>query len=245
MNPWLAGSPQDGRARLRLFCFPYAGGGSSIFRTWPKCLPETIAVCPVELPGRGARLREAPRTRLADLVGEMAEGLSPYLDRPFAFFGHSMGALLGFELARTLRRMGGPLPRHLFVSGHRAPQIPDPGPHVHALPEPAFVAELRRLGGTPPAVLEHEELMQLLLPILRADFALVETYAYAPESPLSCPITALGGREDPEAGPGDLAAWRDQTTGDFSLRMLPGDHFFVHTAQPLLLAALSHALQTA
>ncbi|MCI0529785.1 MAG: thioesterase domain-containing protein, partial [Nitrospira sp.] len=179
---------------------------------------------------------------LSPLVQVIAQALFPYLDKPFAFFGHSMGALVSFELTRHLRRQYRLGPVHLFVSGHHAPQIPDPDPPVHTLPEPAFLEELSRLNGTPKEVLEHTELMHLMLPTLRADFAVCETYTYTTEPPLDCPISAYGGLQDLEVSRDSLEAWQVQTRTSFSLRMFPGDHFFLHTAQPLLLRVLSWEL---
>jgi medium-chain acyl-[acyl-carrier-protein] hydrolase len=185
---------------------------------------------------------EPPFTQLEPLIQELTPVLLPCLDKPFAFFGHSMGALVSFELARILRKKYDLSPVHLFVSGRRTPQVPDPDPPIHTLPEPEFLDELRRYNGTPESVLENAELMQLFLPTLRADFAVLETYVYTPEPLLNCPITAFGGLEDWKASCEDLEAWREQTNADFSLQMFPGDHFFVHSAQPLLLQALSRAL---
>lgn len=185
---------------------------------------------------------EPPFTRLEPLIQALAHALLPSLTKPFAFFGHSMGGLVSFELVRILRKEYDLSPVHLFVSGHRAPQVPDPDPPIHALPEAAFLEELRRLNGTPEAVLQNAELMQLLLPTLRADFAVIETYIYAPDPPLDCPITAFGGLQDQEASCDDLEAWREQTNAAFSLQMLRGDHFFLHSAQPLLLQFLSRKL---
>lgn len=241
-NPWVTYPKPNPHASLRLFCFPYAGGGALSFRGWPDRLPPTIEVCPIELPGRGMRLREAPFTRLSLLVEAIAQSLLPHLDKPFAFFGHSMGALISFELARLLLRANGCSLTHLFISGRRAPQIPEPKPPIHRLPETEFLEELRHLNGTPEAVLANEELMQLLLPTLRADFAVLETYTYRLEPPLNYPITAFGGLQDPDVSCEMLGAWRDQTSTTFSLQMLPGDHFFLHTAQPLLLQSLNQAL---
>jgi medium-chain acyl-[acyl-carrier-protein] hydrolase len=153
-----------------------------------------------------------------------------------------MGGLVSFELARLLRKKYNKSPVHLFVSGYRAPQVPAQNPPIHDLPEPEFLEELRRLNGTPEAVLENTELMQLLLPAIRADFAVIETYAYTPESPLDCPITAFGGLQDREVRYDDLKAWQEQTNAAFSLHMLPGDHFFLQSAQPLLLQLLSQEL---
>ncbi len=185
---------------------------------------------------------ERPFTQLEPLVPTLASALFPYLDKPFAFFGHSMGGLVSFELARLLRREYGLSPVHLFVSAHRAPQVPDPDAPIHALPNPEFLQELRRYNGTPEAVLENAELMQLLLPTLRADFAVVETYAYTPEQPLDCPITAFGGLDDREVSSNELEAWREQTKASFVLKMFPGDHFFLDSAKPLLLQSLSQKL---
>ncbi len=185
---WVTFPKPNPEASLRLFCFPYAGGNSSIFRTWPNSLLKTVEVSPIELPGRAAQMRLAPFTRLEPLVQTVAQDLMPYLNKPFAFFGHSMGALVSFELTRVLRRDYGISPVHLFVSGRQAPQIPDSTQPIHALPEPEFKEELRRLNGTPTAILENAELMKLILPTLRADFAVIETYIYMNEPPLDCPI---------------------------------------------------------
>jgi medium-chain acyl-[acyl-carrier-protein] hydrolase len=242
-DPWIARPRPNARARLRLFCFPYAGGGASLFRTWPQELAAEIEVCAVQPPGREHRLIEAPFTRLAPLVEALAEVLQPYFTVPFAFFGHSMGALISFELARCLRDQGGEGPMHLFVSGCRAPQLPDPDPPIHELPEDEFVAELVHLKGTPEGVMKDKELMELLLPVLRADFAICEKYLYQPGEPLDCPISAFGGLEDEEIGWDGVAAWEEQTRGAFTLRMVPGGHFFLHNARQLVLPAVAQELR--
>ncbi len=240
--PWVARLRTRPHARLRLFCFPYAGGNAAIFRTWPDGLPADIEVCPVQLPGRGTRLMEPPFTQLSPLIQALADSLLPLLDKPFALFGHSLGALVGFELARHLRRQFGLHPVRLIVSAARAPQIPCGDLPIHTLPDGEFVAKLRRLNGTPREVFEHEELMEIVLPPLRADFALYETYVYSTEPPLNCHISTFGGLQDRNVSHSDLEAWRDQTTGSFSSRMFPGDHFFLNTTQPLLLQVLSQEL---
>ena len=242
-DSWIACRKPNPQARLRLFCFPYAGMGAAMFRTWPDGLPADVEVCPVQFPGRGTRLTETPFTRLSPLVEALARALAPLLDKPFAFFGHSLGALVGFELARHLRRQSGVQPVRLVVSAHRAPQIPDRDRPMHALPEGELVAELRRLNGIPGSVWAEPELMQIMLPILRADLAVYETYAYSIERPLDCPISAFGGLQDQRVSRGDLEAWRDQTSASFALRMFPGDHFFLNSTQPLLLQALSQELR--
>lgn len=242
-NAWVACPRPSPRANLRLFCFPYSGAGASIFYTWPDVLPAAIQVCPIELPGHGTRLTEPLFTRLPPLVQAAASALLPHLDQPFALFGHSLGSLVTFELARCLRRQYNLSTVHLFVSGHDAPHIPDTDPPIHALPEAEFVAELRRLNGMPEEILENAELMQLLLPILRADFEICETYVYQADEPLDCPLSAFGGLQDDGLTRQGLEAWSEHTTAAFSPRMFPGDHFFLNTERMLLLQAIARDLE--
>lgn len=229
--------------RLRLLCFPYAGGAAHIFHHWHQTLLEFVEVWAVQLPGRGRRLPEPPFTNLHDLVAAAAQALAPHLDRPFAFFGHSMGAMIAFELARHLRRAGAEGLAHLFVSGCRAPQLARTRPVTYDLPEQEFLAEIGRLKDTPAEVLSNPELMQLLLPILRADFTVTETCQYRDEPPLTCPLTVFGSLEDEDVPGESLSSWRAQTTAAFSLCLLPGDHFFLHGSQALLLKAVGRELQ--
>lgn len=236
---WIICPKPNPQASLRLFCFPYAGGGAYTYRNWAENLPSQIEVCPVQLPGRGNRLREAAFTRMVPLVRAIAQEMVSMLDKPFAFFGHSMGAAISFELARVLRREHLKQPSHLFVSGRIAPQIPKQDKQTYDLPEQEFIDELRRLNGTPKEVLEHPELMQMMTPLLRADFETIQTYTYEAEPPLDCPISAMGGLQDTDVPREDLDAWREQTTGPFSLRMFPGNHFFINTDQPLVLQAIA------
>ncbi|HEV8577568.1 MAG TPA: thioesterase II family protein [Thermoanaerobaculia bacterium] len=239
---WLAYREVKPHARVRMFCFPYAGGGASTYRGWGASLPGDLEVCPVQLPGRESRLRDQPFSRLDVMVPVIADALKPYLDLPFVFFGHSMGALIAFELSRELRRRGQTPPLHVFVSGRRAPHLPAREEPIHALPEPEFLVKLRELNGTPEEVLQHEELMRLLIPILRADFSVNETYAYAEEEPFDFGISAFGGLGDEEVNRDDVEAWRPQTRGRFRMRMLPGDHFFIQSGKDLVLEAVSRDL---
>jgi medium-chain acyl-[acyl-carrier-protein] hydrolase len=241
-SPWIVQPQPRPRAAMRLFCLPYAGGGAALFAPWAGALPETIELVAVQPPGRAERMLDPPHAAMASLIEALLAALAPLLDRPFALFGHSMGALVSFELARALRRAGGPAPARLIVSGHRAPQLPCARPPTHRLPEHEFLAELRRLNGTPPEVLAHHELMQLLIPLLRADFAVCETYTYAEAPPLDCPILTLGGLADAHVARADLEAWRPQTRAGFALRMLPGDHFFLNAERHLLLRLLAQEL---
>ncbi|HLX08608.1 MAG TPA: thioesterase II family protein [Thermoanaerobaculia bacterium] len=239
---WFAYREVNPRARLRLFCFPYAGGGASAYRGWAAALPADVEVCPVQLPGRESRLREPAFDRPAPLIVALADALQAHLGLPFAFFGHSMGAMLSFELARELRRRGNPLPLHLFVSGRRAPQVPSREPDIHDLPEAEFLVRLRELNGTPEEVLQHAELMRLLLPVLRSDFAVNETYVFQPEPPLELGISAFGGLEDVEVTREDVTGWSEHGRGFFRLRMFPGDHFFLHSARELLTQSVARDL---
>jgi len=242
-TPWLP-SPPRALDRPKLFCFSYAGAGASAFRSWATHALGGYDLCPVQLPGREGRADEPARTSSAVVVQEMADGLAQYLDGPFAFFGHSIGALIAFELARELRRRGLPGPRHLFVSGRVAPQIPASPVRRDTLSDEDFIGMLRRLKGTPPEVLADRELMAFLMPLLRADFALNDDYRYAPEPPLDCAITAYGGTDDVLVAVTGIAAWRSQTVANFEMHMFEGEHFFVHSERERLLAHLATRLTT-
>jgi medium-chain acyl-[acyl-carrier-protein] hydrolase len=244
LKPWTVCYLKPGiEPAFRLFCFPYAGGGASVFRDWPDHFPKSVEVCAIQLPGRETRLNEPVFTRLHPLVQELAQALLPLLDRPFAFFGYSVGALVAFELTRHLRAQYRMRPAHLWAAACPAPQVPDADAPIHTLPERDFRDRLRRFNGTPTDVLEHEELMAMVGPILRADFALRETYTYVADAPLDCSITAIGGMQDREVGEAALLAWQEQTSRSFRLRMLPGNHFFLHSSQAGLLQAVYAGLR--
>lgn len=231
------------KAKLRLFCFPYAGGGTGIFHGWSDRLPWEIEIHVARLPGREARLNDPPFNRISTLVAAIATAFDSAPDKPFATFGHSMGAVISFELARRLRSDYGLEPQQMIVSGCRAPQLGLTKERIYDLPELEFIEKLSSLNGTPRGVLEHPEMMQLLLPMLRADFEAVQTYSHAPEQPFDCPITALGGLKDNEVAQADLEAWREHTRGEFKVRMLPGDHFFLHSSQAGFFHALTNDLR--
>jgi medium-chain acyl-[acyl-carrier-protein] hydrolase len=236
---WIWHTPRRSTPRLRLLCLPNAGAGASTFRAWSASIPEDIEVLPVQLPGREERLSERPFDNLPELIEALGPAIEPWLeDVPFAIYGHSMGALIAFELARWLRTTYRPLPRHLFLAGHRGPHLPDPGPLFHTAPDVGLLDELRRLCGTHPHVLNNRELMALYLPTVRADLAVCETYSYTRAAPLRCPITAYGGTRDTEASVAELVGWRDHTFGRFELRMFTGDHFFPISARSQLLESI-------
>lgn len=244
-STWLARPRPRPHAGLRLLCLPYAGAGAAMFRAWPEILSKDIEVCPVRLPGRENRLTEPPCTRLAPLVSRLAQALVPLLDLPYVIFGHSMGALIGFELARELRQRFATSPAHLILSGRPAPRLPPRERPIHELPDDAFVDELCLYGGMPHEVLENPELMELLLPTLRADFAIVETYEYSPQEPLDCPLTVFGGTDDPKVPAENLHGWRQETDGEFSLRLFEGGHQFLDERREEFFRALEEPLERA
>ncbi len=224
---WIVKPKPNPSAQLKLFCLPFAGGGSVSFRPWSDLVPEQIELIAVEIPGRGRRIGEPLRRRMDYLIPDMAQGLLPELDKPFALFGHSMGTLLAFELAHFLKDHQHPKPLHLFLSGRGAPHIPSRDKPIHRLADDEFIREIKNFNGTPKEVLEHEELMQIVVPILRADFEICETYQFKPKLPLEIPITVFGGLRDSGASREELAAWEKHTSSEFNLRMFPGDHFFL------------------
>jgi medium-chain acyl-[acyl-carrier-protein] hydrolase len=222
---------------MRLFCLPYAGGSGHIFYPWRDKLPKTVELGIIQLPGRATRMSETPFRQMAPLVAALTTALQDHLDKPFCLFGHSMGAAVAFELARALEGQGHCVEK-LFVGGRRAPQVSDPDDPTWQLPEAEFIAELKRLNGTPAEVLAHAELMQLMLPLLRADFELSETYQYRQKAPLSCDITVFAGEGD-DITVDDQQAWCTQTQAAFALRWLPGDHFFLHSCETEFLQLLA------
>jgi medium-chain acyl-[acyl-carrier-protein] hydrolase len=230
------------KAPLRLFGFPYGGGGASMFHSWNAGLPETIEICAIQFPGRKNRFREKPYEAIGPLIQDLAESLVPFLTKPAVFFGHSLGGLVAFELTRYLRRHLGIEPLHLLVSGHRAPQLPLTGDLYHALPDHEFMNAIQQLNGIPQEALNYPELLEMVLPILRSDFTLCETYRYIDEAPLNCPISAFGSEEDPFVSAPEIVAWDTQTVSSFTHRIFPGDHFFVHTAEKALFEALQEDL---
>ena len=226
----------------RLFCFPYAGGGASLYRSWSAQSALDCEICPVQLPGRENRFGEPMFTAMDTLVQTLASELQPYLHIPFAFFGHSMGALIAYALTRYLRRSALAQPTHLFLSAQAAPQLPSTRKVLHTLEDQAFIAAIAELGGTPRAVLENQELMHLMLPLLRADFALYESYQYTQESPLDCAMDVFGGLDDHLVPETVLRPWQEQTADTFTLTFFPGDHFFLHQQRSQLLRIITQQL---
>jgi surfactin synthase thioesterase subunit len=239
-SSWFIRQPGN-RPRFRLFCFANAGGSAAPYLAWQTALPE-IEVCAVQLPGRGPRLAEAPIRSFAQLVETLAALIAREDDLPFAFFGHSLGGLLAFELARHLRRYHFAPPEHVFVSASNPPQCRPPGKRLHELDDDALIEALREYNGTPPDALADRELMALLLPAIRADFALVENYAYREDVPLDIALTVLAGTRDKHLVADRLCRWQAETSEACTLRWFEGDHFFLHAQQQAVLECIQAEL---
>jgi surfactin synthase thioesterase subunit len=227
-SPWVL--RRSGLQRqCRLFCFAYAGGSATHFADWQAALGPSIEVCAVQLPGRGARFHEAPISDLSTLIPAIAAAIDGYTDLPFAFFGHSMGGLLAFELTRHLRRHRLPMPQHLFVSGCAAVRYRREPQGTHLLDDAALCEKLKEYNGTPPEILANDELMSLVLPTIRADFAIGETYKYQPEEPLQLAISVLAGKMDDFTSPEQVHGWQEETQLPCEIAWFDGDHFFIHS----------------
>lgn len=242
-DDWIVRFHQNQKPRLRLFCFANAGGATAQFRTWHQALPEGIEVCPVQLPGQGSRFREEPYTRLQPLAEKLADVLGPYLDVQVAFWGYSMGALVSFALAHELKRCGSRGPEHLFIAARSAPHVPPLVSPIHHLAEPLFISEVqRRYNGIPEAILQERELLTLLLPVLRANFEMIETYTFPGDILLDMPVVAFGGLQDPTVNSQQIAAWGGLTSAAFRYFMFPGDHFFLQSHLPAILQIVTRVL---
>ncbi len=229
-------------AEMRLFGFPHGGGGPQAFREWSRHLPEHIELYALSLPGRGSRLHEPLMISIDALTSQLLQSLPDLIDKPFAFFGHSMGSIVAFELTRQLQLRGFPLPLRLFVSAHKAPHMAHGDAPMHLLSDAELVALLRRLGLVPEEALESPELIDLILPPLKADYQLSETYRWTADTRLSVPITAMGGWDDTLAGEIDLQHWSD-CTDSFARHMFDGDHFYTQSCQDDVLQTLGRTLE--
>ncbi|MEU8680736.1 alpha/beta fold hydrolase [Streptomyces sp. NPDC048611] len=228
--------------RLRLVCFPHAGGAASFFRDWPRWLPADVELAAVCYPGREDRIGLPAVEVMDELADRIAEALVPALDRPLAFFGHSMGASVAHEVAMRIERRHGRVLRRLVVSSRSAPSRLRPSGLSRASDE-VLVRDVQELGGTFSAALDHPDLRELLLPTIRADYRLIDDYRPAEPSPrIAVPVTALLGDRDPHVGEADMRAWAEVTEGDFGLRVLPGDHFYLLEQAPSLVTELGRLL---
>lgn len=240
---WVHTRPATAPPKLRIFCFPHAGGGATGFHSWNAALPPYVQVCPILLPGRESRFSEPPYIRIQALLEDMAKQLEPWLDDiPYVVFGHSMGSLLAFEWVRRLQRDRHPLPAWLFLSGRRAPDLPGDPELLHALPDREFIDKLmQRYEGIHAQILQDRELLDFFLPILRADIALVESYRFVESEPLDCPITVFAGLNDPSVDWDQMLAWKRHTRQRFAVQFFQGGHFY---PQEALLRTISTTLST-
>jgi surfactin synthase thioesterase subunit len=232
-----------GPVGLDLFCFPHAGASATVYARWRRRLPEWLQVRPVELPGRGARIQELPYTDLDALADLLAGELIPQIGRPYALFGHSLGALLAFEVAHRLTSCRAAGPQALFVSGTHAPTRRNAGRYASWQSDDALVAEMRKLQGTSPEVLASTELMALTLPVLRADFQVCGGYRPKARPPLQCPLHVFGGDAD-ETTWDTLMAWQYESAGTFSLDVLQGGHFFIRSCEARVLELICGYLES-
>lgn len=242
-SSWLSFPNSNTEADLRLFCFPYAGGGAHIFHPWQEKMSSRIEICTVQMPGRGARFTDKPHSDYKTVINELVPVMSGFMDKPYALFGHSMGTLLAYELAQAMQSRGLPQPVHLFVAGRRAMHIGPFGELTHELTDEFLIGRLRKLKGTPDEVLDNRELMNLILPAIRADFKLCDSYRYNERhQKLTVDITAFEGVNDFKAQGADISAWQELTLGNFQSRQLPGDHFFIHSSEQALVRLIDDEL---
>jgi surfactin synthase thioesterase subunit len=250
-SPWFVRFNPRPAAGLRLFCFAHAGGGTAAFRPWALAMPSGIDVLAVSLPGRERRIGAPPLSSLAALLAALVPAIEPLLDRPFAFFGHSMGATLAFELGLVLQSRPGPQPLRLLLSGRRAPHLPDREPAIHRLDDDLLLAETqRRYGGIPPEVFDFPMLIEAILPALRADMTLLETMPRAsgpPASRFAGPISVFAGSDDPRATREELESWQAHTLRPLVVRQFQGGHFYLNepATRSALIAAVAADLRSA
>jgi pyochelin biosynthetic protein PchC len=227
-------------APVRLACLPHAGGSATSYIGLSQALHPDVEVLAVQYPGRQDRRAEPLVDSLAELARQVTAELLPWTDRPLALFGHSLGAVLGFEVARALEAAGRP-PAVLFASGRRAPSR-HRAEYAHRLDDDGLLREIRTLSGTDARLLDDEELMRMVLPAIRADYRAVETHTYLPGPPLRCPVTALTGADDLKVSAQDAAAWREHTSAEFDLVTFDGGHFFLTDRQQQVAEVITAAL---
>jgi surfactin synthase thioesterase subunit len=238
---WIVRRPQS-RAAVRLFCFPYAGGGASVYSGWQEALGPLVEVCSIQAPGRGSRASEPAIRDLSTWISNLAPALVELSGLPFAFFGHSLGALAAFEMTRYLVYRALPLPRLLVVSGAAAPSERDGKGQKHLLPDAEFLRYLEKMGGTPPAIMGDPDLMAYLLPMIRADLEMFDTYAYRTSLRLPVPIVAFAGATDSDVEPESMRRWSNETRSDFGIHVFEGGHFFLHSQSATVIRRVAEEL---
>lgn len=243
-NKWFIKINRPLNFDFTLLCFHYGGGSASVFRGWENFFPENFQLIAIQLPGRESRFSEAPISLLSEVVKQLYEEIYPYIkkEKPYGIFGHSIGALLGFELARKLSSVY--LPKLLIVSAAGAPQISIKRDLITNLPDRDFLKKLKIYNGLPDTLNENEEILSTFMPMLRADLSILESYIYQPDLPLECQVLAIGGTRDPMISSKDIAAWCMQTRNLFTMRLFEGDHFFIKSHKTEVLSYLSNFIQS-
>lgn len=229
-------SPRSENPALRLICFPYAGGSGNIYEEWQSHIGPHIEVCAAQLPGRGARFNEPKHVTLGDLLDECEEAILPLLDRPFAIFGHSLGAVVAFAFAQRLEKLG-KSPMHLFVSGASAPVDGCEYKETHDLNDQELVEWMAEINGTPVELMNDPEILEIALPILRADFAIASSYKHV-DARLKASATVFGGSEDKNIPSEQLSSWGNLVTGRVQVEVIKGDHFFIHGNEEIIIATI-------
>jgi medium-chain acyl-[acyl-carrier-protein] hydrolase len=243
LKQWVSCPRQVTTPKLRLICFPPAGSGTVIYQKWAAHLIPDVEMWIIRLPGRETRLREPVFTSMKPLLESLADTFSPHLTQPYLFFGHSLGGLVSYELSCYLRNYSKSMPLHLLISGHRAPHRPPLNPPVHQADDQCFLQRIKDMGGTPDKFFEMKDLIQMMLPALRADFTIWETYQYHSEPPLNIPITAFGSDGDKDAAEEDILAWEQYTEAEFRAHMFHGSHFYFQNDPKPLLKLINNTLQ--
>lgn len=241
-NKWFIIPKPNVNADLRLICFPYAGGNASTYMSWVQSLPANVELVIVQAPGRGMRMCEPAFTDMQDLVSDLMKSMPKVLNKPYILFGHSLGSRIAFELMSQLKTFSYALPQHFIASGSRGPHIKSNKKPIFHLDEPEFIAELKKLSGTPVDVLENKELMELFLPLLRADFEIADKYCYAATADFNCPISVLGGEDDIEISLLQLESWGELFTSKPEVYLLPGNHFFIDSNKDLVLQKVTRII---
>ena len=229
---------------MKLICFPYAGGGIATYSSWVKHIPDNIEVCIVQMPGRGVRILESAHTNMNDVISELLTVIPDYLNKPYILFGHSLGSHIAFELMRQLQALQLPLPLHFIASGSRGPHDKPKKKNIYRLPDQEFIAEIKKLNSTPNEVLENQELMDLLLPPLRADFELADAYCYDGDIEFNCPISILGGEDDLDISFTQLKSWQNVFVKKAQIYMIAGDHFFIDNHKSICLEKVNYIINS-
>ena len=243
VSPWFFCYLPRPDAKARIFCFPHGGGGPQAYIDWAKKLPEEIEVMALCLPGRSMRFKETLLTKTDDIVSRVSEEITSYMDKPFAFFGHSTGALWAFETARELRKKRASTPFHLMVSALPAPDMLFTESPLYPLPDDELAHIITQWGLLPNEIIQNSELLDMILPPLRADFEASERYRYVDATQPDIPITAFGGKKDEQVPEHHLKAWAEYTSGDFSLKLFNGGHFYTETCQELVLESVAKIVE--